>query len=256
MSTWSTWCPGAGARRWSASPAPTRTWLTTAPAASCAAAVSVSAGKSCPSAAGAISTGATTAKWTRPTACPWSKWAVSPAASASAPARWGLSPDSGAPQGARAWQTTKIATTCSYCADGCRLLVHSFRDRVVRVSSEEQKGLNGGNLCVKGRFALGYADAADRLTAPQVAQAGGGLDGSHLGRGAQDRGRQDRCRAPRARGPGCGGRLRDQLHERDRLSGAEADADRAWVRTTSIPSTMPTWRRPRRPWLRPSAWTR
>ncbi len=79
------------------------------------------------------------------------------------------------PQGARAWQTTKIATTCSYCADGCRLLVHAFRDRVVRVSSEEQKGLNGGNLCVKGRFALGYADAADRLTAPHVAQAGGGL---------------------------------------------------------------------------------
>ncbi len=79
------------------------------------------------------------------------------------------------PLGARAWQTTKTATTCSYCADGCRLLVHSFRDRVVRVSSEEGKGLNGGNLCVKGRFALGYADAADRLTAPQVAEAGGGL---------------------------------------------------------------------------------
>jgi formate dehydrogenase (NADP+) alpha subunit len=79
------------------------------------------------------------------------------------------------PQGARAWQTTKTATTCSYCADGCRLLVHSFRDRVVRVSSEEEKGLNGGNLCVKGRFASGYADAADRLTAPQMAQAGGGF---------------------------------------------------------------------------------
>jgi predicted molibdopterin-dependent oxidoreductase YjgC len=77
------------------------------------------------------------------------------------------------PQGARAWQTTETVTTCSYCADGCRLLVHSFRDRVVRVSSEEGKGLNGGNLCVKGRFALGYVDAADRLTAPQVLQAAG-----------------------------------------------------------------------------------
>jgi formate dehydrogenase (NADP+) alpha subunit len=79
------------------------------------------------------------------------------------------------PQGARAWQTAKTVTTCSYCADGCRLLVHSFRDRVVRVSSEEEKGLNRGNLCVKGRFASGYADAADRLTAPQMAQAGGGF---------------------------------------------------------------------------------
>jgi formate dehydrogenase alpha subunit len=77
--------------------------------------------------------------------------------------------------GARAWQTTATATTCSYCADGCRLLVHSFRDRVVRISSEQQKGLNGGNLCVKGRFASGYADAEDRLTAPQVKQADGAM---------------------------------------------------------------------------------
>ncbi len=30
------------------------------------------------------------------------------------------------PQGARAWQTTKTVTTCSYCADGCRLVVHSL----------------------------------------------------------------------------------------------------------------------------------
>ncbi len=79
------------------------------------------------------------------------------------------------PQGARAWQTTQTATTCSYCADGCRLMVHSFRDRVVRIASEEEKGLNGGNLCVKGRFASGYADAADRLLGPKMADAGGEL---------------------------------------------------------------------------------
>jgi formate dehydrogenase (NADP+) alpha subunit len=80
------------------------------------------------------------------------------------------------PQGAREWQTTKTATTCSYCADGCRLKVHSFRGRVVRVSSDELQGLNGGNLCVKGRFAYGYADAADRLTAPRVAGDEGDLE--------------------------------------------------------------------------------
>ena len=50
--------------------------------------------------------------------------------------------------------------------------MHSFRDKVVRVSSEEGKGLNGGNLCVKGRFALGYADAADRVTAPEDRRRG------------------------------------------------------------------------------------
>ena len=31
-------------------------------------------------------------------------------------------------------------TTCSYCADGCRLVLHSYRDRVVRVASETEKG--------------------------------------------------------------------------------------------------------------------
>ncbi len=75
------------------------------------------------------------------------------------------------PQGARAWQTTQTATTCSYCADGCRLMVHSFRDKVVRVASQEQKGVNGGNLCIKGRFAHQYTEAADRVTTPKVAGA-------------------------------------------------------------------------------------
>jgi predicted molibdopterin-dependent oxidoreductase YjgC len=80
------------------------------------------------------------------------------------------------PQNARAWQTATVATTCSYCADGCRLVVSSFRDQVVKVSSEEEKGLNGGNLCVKGRFALGYSDAADRVVAPKVAGADASWD--------------------------------------------------------------------------------
>lgn len=79
------------------------------------------------------------------------------------------------PQGAREWQTEKTVTTCSYCADGCRLVLHSYRGRISRVSAELEKGLNGGNLCVKGRFGLGYTDSADRLTEPLVRGADGGL---------------------------------------------------------------------------------
>jgi predicted molibdopterin-dependent oxidoreductase YjgC len=78
------------------------------------------------------------------------------------------------PQGARAWQTTRTVTTCSYCADGCRLVAHSFRDRVVRVSADEERGLNRGNLCVRGRFSHGYIEAPDRLLTPQVSQPGDG----------------------------------------------------------------------------------
>ncbi len=80
------------------------------------------------------------------------------------------------PQGARQWQTGKTVTTCSYCADGCRLVLHSYRGKVVRVASELEKGLNAGNLCVKGRFGMGYANAPDRLTQPLVRNAEGLLE--------------------------------------------------------------------------------
>lgn len=77
--------------------------------------------------------------------------------------------------GARAWQTTKMPTTCGYCADGCRLVLHSYRNTVVQVSADLEKGLNQGNLCVKGRFGIGYTHAADRLTQPLVRQEDGEL---------------------------------------------------------------------------------
>ncbi len=80
------------------------------------------------------------------------------------------------PQGAREWQTTKTATTCSFCSNGCRLVLHGYRDRVVRVDSELEKGLNRGNLCVKGRFGIGYTNASDRLTTPLVRNAAGNLE--------------------------------------------------------------------------------
>lgn len=82
------------------------------------------------------------------------------------------------PLGARVWQTEKTVTTCSYCGDGCRLVLHSYRDRVVRVASEMEKGLNQGNLCVKGRFGMGYAEAPDRLTKPLVKNAAGEFEES------------------------------------------------------------------------------
>ncbi len=77
--------------------------------------------------------------------------------------------------GARAWQTSKVVSTCGYCADGCRLVLHSYRDKVVKVSADVEKGLNEGNLCVKGRFGLGYVHAEDRLTRPLLRNSQGEL---------------------------------------------------------------------------------
>ena len=131
-----------------------------------------------------------------------------------------------APQGARAWQTEKTVTTCSYCADGCRLVLHSYQDRVVRVASEVGKGLNGGNLCVKGRFGLGYADSPDRLTTPLVRNAKGELRRPPGTR----RLRWSRTGSPRRKkakgGQAVGCHLRHPRHQRGRLSAAEAHARR------------------------------
>jgi predicted molibdopterin-dependent oxidoreductase YjgC len=80
------------------------------------------------------------------------------------------------PQGAREWQTRKTVTTCSYCADGCRLVVHEYRGRVVKVASETERGVNQGNLCVKGRYGIGYTEAPDRVTVPLVRNPKGELE--------------------------------------------------------------------------------
>jgi predicted molibdopterin-dependent oxidoreductase YjgC len=44
------------------------------------------------------------------------------------------------------------------------------------VASEVEKGLNVGNLCVKGRFGIGYVNSSDRLTTPLVRNAAGELE--------------------------------------------------------------------------------
>ena len=130
-----------------------------------------------------------------------------------------------APQGARAWQTEKTATTCSYCADGCRLVMHSFRDKVVRVTSETGTGLNNGNLCIKGRFGLGFAEATDRIGHPLVKNAKGELeDASWDDALARVKDRMSKVTRPGRQS--CG---RDRGHQRDqrgRLPGAEVHAHR------------------------------
>lgn len=80
-----------------------------------------------------------------------------------------------APLGARAWQTEKTRTVCSYCSNGCELVLHSYQGHIVRVASAQERGLNKANLCVKGRFGQGYADAADRLVKPLVKDQTGEL---------------------------------------------------------------------------------
>jgi formate dehydrogenase alpha subunit len=57
-------------------------------------------------------------------------------------------------------------TVCGYCGVGCRLEVEAARGKVVRINPVEEAEVNGGHLCVKGRYAYQYHQSQDRLTQP------------------------------------------------------------------------------------------
>jgi formate dehydrogenase (NADP+) alpha subunit len=76
---------------------------------------------------------------------------------------------------ARHWQTDKTVTTCAYCGVGCEQILHTFRGKLVRVTAAVGEGVNGGNLCSRGRFGMDYVNAEDRLTTPLVRDEAGQL---------------------------------------------------------------------------------
>lgn len=61
-----------------------------------------------------------------------------------------------------------VATTCSYCPVGCELLLQVKNGEVIDVLPDYDSDIDGGIICVKGRFAVPeYIHSASRLTAPQ-----------------------------------------------------------------------------------------
>jgi formate dehydrogenase alpha subunit len=67
---------------------------------------------------------------------------------------------------ARIWQVDKVRTTCPYCGVGCQMDLHIKDNRVVQISAPVDVGPNWGNLCVKGRFGIGFVQDDKRLTHP------------------------------------------------------------------------------------------
>lgn len=65
-----------------------------------------------------------------------------------------------------------VDTTCPYCGVGCGITCHVAGGRVRQVTTRLDRPANLGRLCVKGRFGLDYAAAADRLTVPLVRRDG------------------------------------------------------------------------------------
>lgn len=73
---------------------------------------------------------------------------------------------------ARQWEMTKIPTICSYCGVGCTLIMNVKDNKVIKVTSDKDLGINKGWTCVKGRFGFDYVHSEDRLQGPLTRENG------------------------------------------------------------------------------------
>jgi formate dehydrogenase major subunit len=61
-----------------------------------------------------------------------------------------------------------VITTCAYCGVGCTFRAEMRGNQLVRMVPWKDGKANRGHSCVKGRFAWGYANHADRITKPMI----------------------------------------------------------------------------------------
>jgi formate dehydrogenase major subunit len=61
-----------------------------------------------------------------------------------------------------------VVTTCAYCGVGCTFRAEMRGEQLVRMVPWKDGKANRGHSCVKGRFAWGYANHADRITKPMI----------------------------------------------------------------------------------------
>jgi formate dehydrogenase major subunit len=64
-------------------------------------------------------------------------------------------------------------TTCPYCGVGCEMQVGTREGKIAQVKPVRDAHVSKGHLCVKGRYAFGFVDAPDRITAPMIREGNG-----------------------------------------------------------------------------------
>ena len=64
-----------------------------------------------------------------------------------------------------------IITTCAYCGVGCTFRAEMRGQQLVRMVPWKDGKANHGHSCVKGRFAWGYANHADRVRSPMIRES-------------------------------------------------------------------------------------
>ena len=78
----------------------------------------------------------------------------------------------GAVGAGRTWELKQVPTICPYCGCGCTLIMSIRNNRIVKITSRPDVGVNGGLLCVKGRFGVDFVGHSERLTEPMVRKDG------------------------------------------------------------------------------------
>jgi NADH-quinone oxidoreductase subunit G len=74
---------------------------------------------------------------------------------------------------ARPWDLDQTESTCTTCSVGCRTVVQSSRDELVRYQGVDIDSVNWGWLCDRGRFNFESVNSEERLTTPYVKDAQG-----------------------------------------------------------------------------------
>jgi formate dehydrogenase major subunit len=64
-----------------------------------------------------------------------------------------------------------VITTCAYCGVGCTFRAEMRGEQLVRMVPWKDGKANSGHSCVKGRFAWGYANHAERIIKPMIRAA-------------------------------------------------------------------------------------
>jgi NADH-quinone oxidoreductase subunit G len=69
---------------------------------------------------------------------------------------------------ARPWDLEQLESTCTTCAVGCKTVIQSSRDELLRYQGVDSEPVNWGWLCDRGRFNFEAVNSERRLTSPMV----------------------------------------------------------------------------------------
>ena len=68
----------------------------------------------------------------------------------------------------RVWEMVKVPSVCPYCGGGCAIELNVRKNKVLRVTSDDETTPNQGNLCVRGNFGFGFIHNNNRLHTPLI----------------------------------------------------------------------------------------